>query len=514
MAKSADPANSNDHVGGVDEVTPLLGVPDTAGGKATEANGQPKGQPNGHLNGNIDKKTGQVDEPPPDKDEDTPLPVGQILALCYASLVEPVAYFSIFPYIQEMVEKTGGQQPQNVGFFTGLIEALFSLVQMLLMIFYGRLSDRLGRKPVLIFSLTGVAGASALFGLSRNLWQMVLFRCVAGLFAGSSVTIRAMLSENCTKYTQARAFSWYMFARNLGIFIGPLIGGGLSNASQQYPIFERVQFFIDYPYALPSFVTGVFCLSTAVVGFFVLNETLKGKVAGSGPAEPPMTIRELLRAPGVGYVLLIYGHCQFLALCYTAVNPVFLYTPIELGGTGFSPQRISIWIILAGGSQALWMLLAFPTLQRRTSTGTVLRTCAIGWAVFMALYPLLNEMLRAHLEALFWPTALISIVGGSGVAMSFACVQLNINDISPSPTSLGTLNAVALTINSAIRAVAPVAATSLYATGVRYHILHGHLAWVFIVAFAVLFNFSVRLLPEKAEGRLVKKSDARSEEES
>jgi MFS family permease len=48
-------------------------------------------------------------------------------------------------------------------------------------------ADNLGRKPVLIVSLIGVIFATALFGLSQSLWQMILFRCVAGIFAGNVV---------------------------------------------------------------------------------------------------------------------------------------------------------------------------------------------------------------------------------------------------------------------------------------------------------------------------------------
>ncbi|KAK3104295.1 hypothetical protein LTR53_018515, partial [Teratosphaeriaceae sp. CCFEE 6253] len=156
------------------------------------------------------------------------MPYTQILVLCYASLAEPVAYFAIFPFINEMIFRLGQKQtpplPEtSVGFWTGLIESLFSLVQMALMIGYGRAADRWGRKPVLVFSLAGISVATALFGLSQSLTHMILIRCFAGCFAGSVVTIRTMISENCGKAAQARAFSWYMFTRNLGIFIGPLI---------------------------------------------------------------------------------------------------------------------------------------------------------------------------------------------------------------------------------------------------------------------------------------------------
>jgi MFS family permease len=58
---------------------------------------------------------------------------------------------------------------------------------MLLMIFWGRAADRFGRKPVLVFSLAGVTVATTLFGLSKTIWQMIMFRCIAGVFAGTIV---------------------------------------------------------------------------------------------------------------------------------------------------------------------------------------------------------------------------------------------------------------------------------------------------------------------------------------
>lgn len=165
------------------------------------------------------------EDPSANTDEDqTPFPYFQILALCFVSMGDGLAFFSIFPYVNEMVHRVGGIAETDVGFWSGLIESLFSLTQMILMIFYGRAADRLGRKPVLVFSLAGVTAAVALFGLSRNLWQMILFRCVAGLFGGSVVTVRCMISENCDQNGQKRAFSWYMFTRQLSILFGPIIG--------------------------------------------------------------------------------------------------------------------------------------------------------------------------------------------------------------------------------------------------------------------------------------------------
>lgn len=66
-------------------------------------------------------------------------------------------------------------------------ESMFSLTQMCLMILWGRAADRIGRKPVLVFSLAAISVFTALFGLSQTIWQMILVRCCAGLFAGSIV---------------------------------------------------------------------------------------------------------------------------------------------------------------------------------------------------------------------------------------------------------------------------------------------------------------------------------------
>ncbi|KAM0718081.1 hypothetical protein Q7P37_006413 [Cladosporium fusiforme] len=510
------------------ETTPLL----KSSNGIKNSNGSANHAQHQHAARSPRSSTSPSPSPAPAKDEGKPFPYWQIIILCYASVVEPVAFFIIFPYINQMVERVGHQLPENVGFWTGTIESLFSLVQMLLIMFYGRIADRLGRKPVLVFSLTGIAAASALFGMSATLWQMVVFRCLAGLFAGSSVTIRAMLSENCTKATQAKAFGWFMFARQIGIFIGPAIGGVLADPAGQYDAFKHITFFQQFPYALPGFISSAFCLSTAIVSFFFLDETLPSKSPTDGPPQPEMTTRQLLKAPGVVIVIYIYSHVILQALAYTAgkvyswspkplstdplnlVNPVAQYTPVHLGGFGFSSQLISLALALSGASQALWMLLAFPYLQNRFSTGAVLRGCCIVWPLMMACFPVLNELLRANLNAAFWTLGALCCFLGSGVAMSFACVQLCLNDIAPSPTTLATLNAVALTANSALRTVAPVGVTSLYAIGIKGGWLHGQLGWVVLVVMAMLLNVSVRWLPEKAEGDLHHRTKVSDEEEN
>ncbi|GAP90943.1 putative major facilitator superfamily transporter protein [Rosellinia necatrix] len=453
-------------------------------------------------------------DPSSGRDPDArPLPRRQILLLCYARLLEPIAFFSIFPYVNQMVRENGGLAEADMGFYSGLIESLFSLTQMVVMVAWGRAADRVGRKPVLVFSLLGIALCTSLFGFAKTIWQMVLFRCAAGVFAGSIVTVRTMISEHSTRHTQARAFSWFAVAGNLGIFVGPLIGGTLADPAGQYPAwFGGVWFFEAYPYALSSIVVGLIGISAVVVSALFIEETLHrdGKNGGSDDDDdddeagrsPPISTWELLRAPGVGIVLYNYGHVAMLAFAYTAVVPVFWATSVDLGGLGFAPLQISLFMGLTGFSQAVWLLVVFLRLQRRIGTNGIMRLCGTAYPFFLGSMPLYNLILRPHTdggEAVFWTLAPIMLALGTGVSMSFTAVQLALNDVSPSHETLGTLNALALTLSSGLRSFCPALFASLFAIGARNQFLYGYFIWVVMAILGVGFTISTRLLPETSE---------------
>lgn len=445
-----------------------------------------------------------------DEDDDKPLPGWQVTVLCYARLIEPMAFFSIFPYVNQMAQENGNLADTDVGFYSGLIESLFSLTQASVMILWGKASDRIGRKPVLVFSLIGVSIATSIFGLAKTLEQMILFRCLAGVFAGTIVTIRTMLSEVSTKKTQAIAFSWFAFSGNLGIFLGPLIGGGLADPAHQYPkLFGNVQFLLDYPYALSSFVVAVIGLSGAAITALFAKETLeKGdSTAQDGvnkSKKDSLTIVEILKSPGVSMVLGVYCWVGLLAVAYTAIFPIYLFTPVALGGFGLVPYQISIFITITGAAQAMWLLIIFPPLQHRVGTNAVIRGCAIAYPVGFAVMPLGNILLRNGAVTAFWIISPVIYIVFSGVAMSFTAVQLAVNDIAPSPKVLGTLNSLALMSVSLVRSFTPAVVSSLFALGARTQWVWGYAIWVLMVILAAWFTVISRWLPpEKGKEKTV-----------
>jgi MFS family permease len=498
----------DDHV---DENTPLLATQDTLPS----------------VDAQVSEATTLVDSSSNDE-HDKPLPVAQILLLCYARFSEPIAFFCIFPYVNQMVQENGDLDYADVGFYTSLIESLFSLTQMMVMILWGKAADRVGRKPVLVVSLLGLALSNSVFGFAKTIWQMMLFRCLAGVFSGSVVTIRAMISEHSTAKTQARAFSWLAFSGNVGIFIGPLIGAALEEPATQYPgVFGNTQFLLDYPYALPTLLVGFFGLTSFITSALFIKETLvrepitttdhqDDSEAVTQMPPPPPKLRDILKSQGVTITLASYSFVMLLAMAYTAICPLAWFTPVELGGWAFKPKHITMFLVIAGVAQSLWVLIVFPPLQNRIGTLGVLRIVSIFSPLAFATPVILNLLLRqgsSSLNTLFWIIAPALQVFLSGISLSFTAVQLALNDVSPSPHALATLNALILTLVSGIRAFVPALFTTLFAISVGNHLLWGHAIWVLMMCLAGGLTVLTYQLPNTEEIRKVREEQQQQQQQ-
>ncbi|PYH88740.1 tetracycline-efflux transporter [Aspergillus ellipticus CBS 707.79] len=416
--------------------------------------------------------------------------MGQVILLCCARAIDPLAFFTIFPFANQMIAETTGMKESNVGFYSGIIESLFSVTQMLLMIPWARAADRIGRKPTLVLSLAGLSVSSALFGFSQTLGQMIFLRCLAGVFGGTVVTVRVMISENSTPDTQARAFSYFSLANTIGTVVGPLLGGALS----------RPGVIPQFPYALPTVAAGGIGAVVTVACMFLGNETrAPGESGHKAATASPWTTAEILRSPGVRPVLYIYGHSMLLAFAYTAVSPVFYFTSPKLGGYGFSPFFISLFLGGSGIAQTTWLLLVYPSLHKRLGSGRVLRGMCAVWIVFLA-GTVGASLLRHYGETVaFWILAPLALMLGSSVAMQLTAIQLALDAVSPSPAALGTLNAMALAIISCLRAVAPALFTSLYASSLKLAIGGVYVFWAVLGALVVILMIALRWLPEQVE---------------
>jgi len=165
-----------------------------------------------------------------------PLPKAQLICLCVIRLVDPIAFTQIFPYINEMMAHLHlTDDPLRVGFYSGLAESAFSVSSLFSIYQWARLSDVIGRRPVIFIGIIGVSLATLLFGLQRSLSGILLVRCIGGFFSGNTAVIYSVLGEITDSTNQAIALPIFALAWPVGSVIGPLIGGTFSNPANTFP---------------------------------------------------------------------------------------------------------------------------------------------------------------------------------------------------------------------------------------------------------------------------------------
>lgn len=183
---------------------------------------------------------------------------------------------SIFPYVYHMVESFHvTDNDQKIALYAGMITSSFTFAEFSAGMFWGRMSDRIGRKPVLIMGLIGTAMSMVAFGFAPNLATAMIARALGGLLNGNIGVLQTTVAEIVTvKEHQPRAYSIMPFVWCLGSIIGPAMGGALAQPCENYPwLFQRNTFFDRFPFLLPNLVCIVVLLCGIVVGTLFLEET-------------------------------------------------------------------------------------------------------------------------------------------------------------------------------------------------------------------------------------------------
>jgi MFS transporter, DHA1 family, tetracycline resistance protein len=147
------------------------------------------------------------------------------------TFVNLVGFGIIIPLLP-FYAQTFGASPLAIG----LLFAAFSLSQLIASPLLGHLSDRWGRRPVLIFSLLGTVVSFVMLALANSLAMLFVARVVDGLSGGNITTARAYIADVSTEENRAKAFGLLGAAFGLGFIVGPALGAAFSHISYTAPI--------------------------------------------------------------------------------------------------------------------------------------------------------------------------------------------------------------------------------------------------------------------------------------
>lgn len=191
-------------------------------------------------------------------------------------ICEPIAFMSIFPYIYYMIESFHvTDNHDRIALYAGLVTSVFAAAECMGAGFWGGLSDRLGRKPILLTGLAGTGVSMLMFGFAPNLPIALLARAVGGALNGNIGVLQTTVNEVVkVEAHQARAFAIMPTVWCMGAFIGSGLGGALADPVRNYPgVFHEGTIFDKFPYLFTNLVcTGVVVFSM-IVGVLFLEET-------------------------------------------------------------------------------------------------------------------------------------------------------------------------------------------------------------------------------------------------
>ncbi|MDR7222201.1 TCR/Tet family MFS transporter [Aminobacter aminovorans] len=204
------------------------------------------------------------------------------------AVLDIVAMGIIIPVLPSLIEEFAGSNA-DAGWINGVFIALWAFMQFVCSPIIGSLSDRYGRRPVILLSTAGLAADYVLMALAPNLWWLALGRIVAGITSSSFTTVFAYMADITPPEGRARAYGLIGAAFSAGFVAGPLMGGFLGEISPRAPFW------------VAAAMSGLAFL----YGAFVLPESL--------PREKRMSF-SWRRANPFGAMMLLRSHPELTGL--------------------------------------------------------------------------------------------------------------------------------------------------------------------------------------------------------
>jgi len=253
-------------------------------------------------------------------------------------------------FVQDLASAEGIVDTGSRDFWVGIVIATYSLAQFISTPILGSISDRIGRRPVLMFGLAANSLFFIVFGLSGSLTMAIIARFLAGAGNGNIAVAKAYIGDISEDDQVAGRMGMLGAAFGLGFMIGPFLGGVLSDPATGIGGPFDTQFWSDYPYLLPCLFSSAMSAIALILASFMLPESLPRESRSESEKSPISqlgatftSIASVLRLPNISALVNV----NFLFLVgFTMMHGTFiLFTSMEpeSGGLGWS-ERENGWV--------------------------------------------------------------------------------------------------------------------------------------------------------------------------
>ncbi|KAE8312981.1 hypothetical protein RU639_011422 [Aspergillus parasiticus] len=469
------------------------------------------------------------DEPNHNESEGhSPLPKKQMAVLAMISLCEQTAFNSISPYLPEMASKFPEVEENLVGVYVGTLATAFAIAQFATNYFWGWLSDRIGRRPVILLGTILTAACFVAFGFCRTLAQAIIVQALMGAVNGNQGLVSTCLGEITDRSNQSKAFTYLPVLYGIGGITGPLVGGLLVfhhnpwDSSKLNP----------YPYLAPNLMAAAVLVLDFVLSIFFLEESLEDPdslpklqqrvrdffswlwqftslAKRARYLQPPhpipyrpfrqdsgdaadhdsdldsaseassyrdhhrasLTSSELLNRDTL-LLLLTYLVFSLCNVAYNALFPIFSQAAPPTG-RGLTPSEIGLAQGFSGFVTIIFQICIFGKLRDKMGNRWSYRAGLFGFVVSFILMPFIGYKgndsggLSGKTALLAAELCFVLLVKTIATVGGLTSALLLITNSAPDHAVLGALNGLAQTLSAAGRAVGPFVSGGLFSLSSR-----------------------------------------------
>ncbi len=320
---------------------------------------------------------------------------GALLVLFLVTMIDMIGFGIVIPFLTYLVEDLATESDiLDIGIWVGLLMTSYSAAQFLFSPIWGGLSDRIGRRPVLMIGLLGNTVFFTMFGLANTLYMALIARFFAGVFNGNIAVARAYIGDVSTSKQLASRMGIIGAAFGLGFTVGPFLGGELSSPAERWEMFVGTVF-ETYPYLLPCIVASLLSIFSLLLAFCYLPESLTSDPRSKRSTQPwtvtmKLTASNVKRMLGTKNIGSLMGVTFLYMFGFTVMHAVFiLYTQMspDQGGLGFSESDNGRIFALIGILGIVTQGGLIGPLTRRFGSLFILRSGLVLTGIGLVLIP-------------------------------------------------------------------------------------------------------------------------------
>jgi len=261
-----------------------------------------------------------------------------LLACLFVVMIGFGITLPVLAFYVERLALADGASRRSIVMHVALLTGVYAFMQLIFAPVWGRWSDRVGRRPLILVGIAGYVVAQVMFGLATSLWLLYASRIVGGILSSATLPVSAAyMVDMTTKDDRSRGMAWLGTATSLGVVVGPGLGGLLSR--RDWHLTGSAWHLKVDSFSTPFFVAAFLGLLTLLAALRWLPESLPATstaraTAATAPDERPMTWRLLVRTLAPLLLLSFAGQlalAMFEGTFSLFAQARFNYGPADVG---------------------------------------------------------------------------------------------------------------------------------------------------------------------------------------